>query len=111
MVHLGEISTLARLVNKGWQSPVADAVAARWDRPAGTARWWRSSASHVFVLPDTPVAAVQHLADRLAALPATPTTMASSTATSSWTNFELDNLSWEGNTPTAFGFDEAALSW
>lgn len=51
---LPEISGLARLVDDAWCSPVADAVAARWGCAEGTARWWRSSASHVFVLPDTP---------------------------------------------------------
>ncbi|WP_177154921.1 phosphotransferase enzyme family protein [Glycomyces harbinensis] len=67
-----------------WESPVADQVAAAWGYPAGTAKWWRSSASHVFVLPDPegkrylrfvpdaylgagPVAAVSSLMDRLAA--------------------------------------------
>ncbi|MCX4706158.1 phosphotransferase enzyme family protein [Streptomyces sp. NBC_01373] len=39
-------------MSEAWDSPVADQVAARWGYPAGTARWWRSSASHVFVLPD-----------------------------------------------------------
>ncbi|MFC3494904.1 phosphotransferase enzyme family protein [Glycomyces rhizosphaerae] len=67
-----------------WESPVADQVAAAWGYPAGTAKWWRSSASHVFVLRDPegkrylrfvpdanrsagPVAAVCSLMDRLVA--------------------------------------------
>lgn len=41
-------------MDEAWRSPVADAVAARWGCAEGTARWWRSSASHVFVLPETP---------------------------------------------------------
>ncbi|WP_373464576.1 phosphotransferase enzyme family protein [Streptomyces sp. V4I2] len=49
---LTEIDRLKRTVSEAWDSPVADQVAARWGYPAGTARWWRSSASHVFVLPD-----------------------------------------------------------
>ncbi|MFF3556019.1 phosphotransferase enzyme family protein [Streptomyces tsukubensis] len=54
MMQLTEISGLARYVNEDWQSPVADAVAARWGIAPGVARWWRSSASHVFVVPGTP---------------------------------------------------------
>ncbi|WP_265522303.1 phosphotransferase enzyme family protein [Oerskovia flava] len=67
-----------------WESPVADQVAAAWGCSPGTAKWWRSSASHVFVLPDPsgkrylrfvpdssrgagPMAAVSTLMDRLAA--------------------------------------------
>ncbi|MGV9311635.1 phosphotransferase enzyme family protein [Streptomyces sp. NPDC003691] len=45
---------MARQVNEAWQSPVADAVAAPWGFAPGAARWWRSSASHVFVVPETP---------------------------------------------------------
>ncbi|QDY81300.1 phosphotransferase [Streptomyces qinzhouensis] len=33
---------------------MADTVAAPWGIAPGVARWWRSSASHVFVVPDTP---------------------------------------------------------
>jgi Ser/Thr protein kinase RdoA (MazF antagonist) len=71
-------------VTPAWESPVADQVAAAWGYPTGTAKWWRSSASHVFVLPDPegkrylrfapdayrgagPVAAVSSLMDRLVA--------------------------------------------
>jgi Ser/Thr protein kinase RdoA (MazF antagonist) len=52
MMPLAEIDRLKRTVTSAWESPVADQVAAAWGYPAGTAKWWRSSASHVFVLPD-----------------------------------------------------------
>lgn len=52
MMPLTEIDRLKQTVSEAWDSPVADQVAALWGYPAGTARWWRSSASHVFVLPD-----------------------------------------------------------
>lgn len=52
MMPLTEIDRLKRTVTSAWESPVADQVAAAWGYPAGTAKWWRSSASHVFVLPD-----------------------------------------------------------
>lgn len=51
MMPLTEIARLRQTVTGSWTSPVADQVAAQWGCPAGTARWWRSSASHVFVLP------------------------------------------------------------
>lgn len=51
MMPLTEIDRLRRTVADSWDSPVADQVAAQWGYPAGTAKWWRSSASHVFVLP------------------------------------------------------------
>jgi len=47
---LTEIDRLKQTVAGSCDSPVADQVAARCGYPAGTARWWRSSASHVFVL-------------------------------------------------------------
>jgi Ser/Thr protein kinase RdoA (MazF antagonist) len=50
MMPLTEIDRLKQTVSEAWDSPVADQVAARWGYPAGTAKWWRSSASHVFVL-------------------------------------------------------------
>lgn len=79
-----EIDRLKQTVTPAWESPVADQVAAAWGYTAGTAKWWRSSASHVFVLPDPggkrylrfvpdayrgsgPVATVSSLMDRLAA--------------------------------------------
>src|SRR5688572_8046117 len=52
MMPLTEIDRLKRTVTSTWESPVADQVALAWGYPAGTAKWWRSSASHVFVLPD-----------------------------------------------------------
>jgi Ser/Thr protein kinase RdoA (MazF antagonist) len=51
MMPLVEIDRLARTVDEAGRCGAADTVAARWGHPAGTARWWRSSASHVFVLP------------------------------------------------------------
>ncbi|MBX9246191.1 phosphotransferase [Actinotalea ferrariae] len=51
MLPLREIDRFARTVDETWRSPVADAVAAAWGRPPGAARWWRSSATHVVVLP------------------------------------------------------------
>ncbi|THV36440.1 phosphotransferase enzyme family protein [Glycomyces buryatensis] len=84
MMPLTEIDRLKRTVTPAWESPIADQVAAAWGYPAGTAKWWRSSASHVFVLPDPsgkrylrfvpdayrgagPIEAVSALMDRLAA--------------------------------------------
>lgn len=52
MMPLIEIDRLKRTVTGAWESPVADQVAAAWGYPAGTAKWWRFSASHVFILPD-----------------------------------------------------------
>jgi Ser/Thr protein kinase RdoA (MazF antagonist) len=51
MMPLTEIDRLKQTVSEAWDSPIADQVAARWGYAAGTAKWWRSSASHVFVLP------------------------------------------------------------
>jgi Ser/Thr protein kinase RdoA (MazF antagonist) len=50
MMPLTEIDRLRQTVADSWDSPVADEVAGRWGYPAGAAKWWRSSASHVFVL-------------------------------------------------------------
>jgi Ser/Thr protein kinase RdoA (MazF antagonist) len=50
MMPLTEIHRLKQTVADSWDSPVADQVAAHWGCPAGTVKWWRSSASHVFVL-------------------------------------------------------------
>jgi Ser/Thr protein kinase RdoA (MazF antagonist) len=49
---LSEIAGLAATVDADGRSEVADAVAARWGRPAGAARFWRSSACHVFAVRD-----------------------------------------------------------
>jgi len=51
MLKLSEIARLRRTVDASWRSPVADAAASAWGLPAGAARFWRSSASHVFVVP------------------------------------------------------------
>ena len=51
MLKLSEIAHLRRTVDASWRSPVADAAASAWGLPAGAARFWRSSASHVFVVP------------------------------------------------------------
>lgn len=81
-MSLAEIDRMTQTVSADWDSPVADQVAAAWGHPPGAARWWRSSASHVFVIPgpggrrylrfvpDTcraseSVAAVTHLVARL----------------------------------------------
>lgn len=53
VLPLSEIQALRDTVDDQWRSPVADAVAVRWGVPPGRARWWRSSASHVFVVPGT----------------------------------------------------------
>jgi Ser/Thr protein kinase RdoA (MazF antagonist) len=49
---LSEIAGLAATVGADGRSEVADAVAARWGLPAGAARFWRSSACHVFAVRD-----------------------------------------------------------
>lgn len=51
MLPLSEIRAVHLSVDGEWRSPVADAVAARWGIAPGVARFWRSSASHVFVVP------------------------------------------------------------
>ncbi|MFB7249479.1 phosphotransferase [Microbacterium sp. NPDC056234] len=51
MLKLSEILRLRRTVDAAWRSPEADVAGAAWDLPAGAARFWRSSASHVFVVP------------------------------------------------------------
>ncbi len=52
MLPLSQIQALRATVTDDWCSAAADAVAERWAVPPGAARWWRSSASHVFVVPD-----------------------------------------------------------
>lgn len=54
MLPLSDISSVRATVDDTWRSPLADAVATRWGIPPGAARWWRSSASHVFVIPGEP---------------------------------------------------------
>lgn len=51
MLRLSEIRRVKESVDAEYRSPVADAVAAAWGIPSGGARWWRSSATHVFVVP------------------------------------------------------------
>ncbi|MFT4282556.1 phosphotransferase enzyme family protein [Microbacterium sp.] len=51
MLPLAEIAALKSTVTEDWTSVVADAAAAPWGLGPGAARWWRSSASHVFVVP------------------------------------------------------------
>jgi Ser/Thr protein kinase RdoA (MazF antagonist) len=51
VLPLSEIRAVHESVDDEWRSPVADAVAARWGIGPGVARYWRSSASHVFVVP------------------------------------------------------------
>jgi Ser/Thr protein kinase RdoA (MazF antagonist) len=50
---LSELAALAASIDADRHSAVADAVAARWGVPPGTARFHRSSASHVFAVPGT----------------------------------------------------------
>ncbi|MBZ2196893.1 phosphotransferase enzyme family protein [Occultella gossypii] len=54
MLRLSEIRAVQASVDEDWRSPVADAAAAEWTLPPGAARWWRSSATHVFVVPGPP---------------------------------------------------------
>ncbi|QDW61715.1 phosphotransferase enzyme family protein [Oerskovia sp. KBS0722] len=51
MLPLSEIRAMHQSVDDEWRSPVADVVAVRWGIAPGAARYWRSSASHVFVVP------------------------------------------------------------
>ena len=51
MLPLSEIARVGSTVDASWRSPVADAVAAAWGIAPGGARWLRSSATHVFVVP------------------------------------------------------------
>jgi Ser/Thr protein kinase RdoA (MazF antagonist) len=52
MLPLSEIAGLQATVDGRGCSAVADAAAAPWGLPAGAARFWRSSACHVFRVPD-----------------------------------------------------------
>src|SRR5215831_11098445 len=58
MMRLAEIHRLSRGVDDAGRSPVADVVAAAWGFAPGTATHWRSSASHVFVVPHAPTGRV-----------------------------------------------------
>ncbi|WP_258727308.1 phosphotransferase enzyme family protein [Cellulomonas sp. NS3] len=61
MLPFHEIHAMSETVDRDWCSPVADAAAAAWGHAPRAARWWRSSASHVFVLPGTPTTARAYL--------------------------------------------------
>lgn len=50
MLPLSRIEALRATVDGQWRSPVADRAAAAWALPGGVARFWRSSACHVFVV-------------------------------------------------------------
>ena len=54
MLRLSEIRRLKDSVDVEWRSAIADRVAANWGIAPGSARWWRSSATHVFVVPGSP---------------------------------------------------------
>lgn len=51
MLPISEIWRIGKTVDENWRSPVSDAVAAAWGLPEGAARWLRSSATHVFIVP------------------------------------------------------------
>ncbi|NNH07419.1 phosphotransferase enzyme family protein [Cellulomonas fimi] len=51
MLTLSQIRDVHDAVDDQWRSPVADAVAAAWGVGTGQALYWRSSASHVVVVP------------------------------------------------------------
>jgi Ser/Thr protein kinase RdoA (MazF antagonist) len=51
MLPISEIWRISDSVNSEWQSPVADAAADAWGLPRGSARWLRSSSTHVFIVP------------------------------------------------------------
>ncbi|GEM_PF-3319180 len=52
MLTLPEIRDVRGAVDDAWRSPTADAVAAAWGLPPGSALFWRSSAAHVAVVPE-----------------------------------------------------------
>lgn len=52
MLRLSEIAAVKATVDEDWRSAVADCVGERWGLEAGALRWWRSSGSHVFVVPE-----------------------------------------------------------
>lgn len=54
MMPLSEIRRMKDSVDADWRSPAADQLAQAWGLGPGSARWWRSSASHVFVVPGDP---------------------------------------------------------
>jgi Ser/Thr protein kinase RdoA (MazF antagonist) len=54
MMPLSEIRRIKESVDADWRSKIADDVARAWNLGPGSPRWWRSSASHVFVIPGAP---------------------------------------------------------
>jgi Ser/Thr protein kinase RdoA (MazF antagonist) len=54
MMPLTEIDALVATLDARGRSPVADVLAAAWAVPAGHALFWRSSASHVFLVTGEP---------------------------------------------------------
>lgn len=52
MLPLSELARVGDTVGPDGRSPIADVVAAAWGHPPGAASFWRSSASHVFVVLD-----------------------------------------------------------
>jgi len=54
VLALSEIAGLAATLCEDGRSEVADAVAAAWGLAGGAARFWRSSASHVFAVHEPP---------------------------------------------------------
>jgi Ser/Thr protein kinase RdoA (MazF antagonist) len=53
MMPVSQLLAVARTLDGERGSPVADAAAAAWGHRPGLARFWRSSASHVFTVPGT----------------------------------------------------------
>ena len=56
MMRLGQLDALIGTLDEtGIGAPVADVVASAWRYQAGAAKHWRSSASHVFAVPEARV--------------------------------------------------------
>jgi Ser/Thr protein kinase RdoA (MazF antagonist) len=114
MMPLTEIGRLRQTVADSWDSPMADQVAAQWGYPAGTARWWRSSASHVFVLPGSGTRRFLRLVPgtyRSGSDVAAVAELMAQLSRAGSAVVRLDNMAWAGDRPVAYDFDEAAISW
>lgn len=61
MLRLSELLRVNATLDQDGRSRLADAAAEEWHIPAGAARFWRSSASHVFVIPAGVPAATRYL--------------------------------------------------
>ncbi len=61
VLRLSELLRVSATLDGDGRSRLADAAAAAWRVPAGAARFWRSSASHVFVIPTEIPAATHYL--------------------------------------------------